>query len=921
MGLEELFAGIAIAAESGAAEGAAVAVSEGVAAGVAEGAAVGVSEGVAAGVAEGAAVGVSEGVAAGVAEGVGAGAGEAVAASAAEVGVTEAAIAAEFAPLPEEALLSEAEVAAAMGQEEVIAQSVALEGAAANLAQAEASAAGAVGSSDIVDAALSAIEGALPGSRALFSALAEGKLNIPAMLQVLTAVLKLLSPLGPGIASFLKLHSITANKHIPAALATLQLMLGKITQTPTTKDHGIIFDVGSLKDALGAMGVRLSDEEDFGDVWLSEPIGNVMDRVWSETTEKQVAEWAKQGEADRQQAEDHHKADADARAADREMLAQGFGTTGELLNASNKSLQDLLVELVQGLSDIITRGVFPAAEVFMAWLSPILTAIIKLFAQVITEGVSIAEGPIESVIAPLFTNKLDQYRKAIIPEGEVGPGEQFSAAERMFGKAVEFGVYAHFLAAAAELCHPTKHIGLKQLAAGLADAAAFAPITRNTIGVETEIALGRPARWEANARTRSNLPDLGSWVDAYTRRFITWDDLVKRLRYEGWPEEMIQAYRDVPFRRPSVRELATVYEDVSIDEDQIVGILKHGGYHDDDIGTVLSGLRMRALKTFRSGYLSESMSAYAEGTLTSDGLDVGLDLLGVRDEGRRLVHQRADLARARHIHSLLLTQYKGLAKAGVFTLEDYRVALAGMGMDEDVAAAEVAVVDAYLREQVAKQEAADIKAGIRKMQQLTAETAEREVRLGIETPGEMESMLEQAGVEANQAQAMAILAGLKALPVPRLPVELSAEAAAQKVQDLQSVAILTLVRKRLMDGPIALVALIALGVEYEDATARVAVAVAMSQQAAPLPTPPKESAEVRQVRQIKTQEALATFRAGDSSEGELRASLTAAGNSGAVVDALVSREAAAATVKAEQDMEKLAAQLTAQAAKASQAGA
>ena len=146
------------------------------------------------------------------------------------------------------------------------------------------------------------------------------------------------------------------------------------------------------------------------------------------------------------------------------------------------------------------------------------------------------------------------------------------------------------------------------------------------------------------------------------------------------------------------------------------------------------------------------------------------------------------------------------------------------------------------------------------------------------------------------------------------------QAAEQQILELQTNTILNLVSRRLMDGPIGLVSIMALGVEYQDATAKIALAVAKATEPPKMEVPAKESAEVARVRTIKTDEAIQAFRGGLASEAELTARLRAAGQSDMMVEALVSREQTRATLDAQRQMEQLAQQILKEALKAEALG-
>ena len=824
--------------------------------------------------------------------------------------------AAESWPLASGEILTPVETA-----DQVLQQSVALEGSALNLAQAEASAAEVWGSETPWGTLLSTLTKAIPGADKLFESMANGQLNIPAMFQVLTAVLKLLGPLGPGIARFLQLHNVTAQKHIPAMLGTLQMMLGKMTQNPTTKDSGIIFNLADIQSALNVMGVRFSPEEELSDSVLVSPMGNVLDEALaglSSAVSTAIAQLAAQNKATAAEQMQSIEAIAKANGA---ATQQQIEATAELTKASSQTLAEVLQQLLSGLSEIITKGLIPGEQLLKDLLGPIVVPLVRLLAGTIKDSVRMVGKPIEDAIAPFFGDALDEYKRDMFQQGILTIDDIRGLSETTFAKAMNFGITAHAFSALVELFHPTHHLGVGQLSAGLVDAAAFGPIVSNTIGTELRQTLGRLSMWDANMRGRTNKPAVPMAEMAYTRGFISDFDFRERLRYDGWNEQDIDAYIDVGFRRPAPRDLALIWEDEEADEEWITDALRKGGYHPDDIAAMVSGLRARGQKTAKGSLIGEAVSLYTAGAMDEAGLASVMEEIHVKTETQEIILRRARLARAYTIVKDLKAHYKTLATDQIITLDDYKLALTTIGLTDDVAAAEVSMVEAKVTGAVAKAEAAETKAEVRKEQSLLAAQLSKQVRLGAVSPLEMEAALNAAGISETISHSMAALAGLNALPVPKLPTVLSAEAAQQKQDEISAQTILTYVKKGNLDGISATAALVAMGMDSTTATDRVLLAMAEGYKAPSVAKAPVEDATVKQARTIRTTAAVTLYRGGEIDTNELRVELTAAGNVPDVVNAIVSRELARAMVKQDEALAKLSAQIEKEAMASATAGA
>lgn len=794
-----------------------------------------------------------------------------------------------------------------------------------------------------LQAVLDGLDKMIPGSKQLLGSIADGKINIPAMLQVLTGTLKLLGPLGPGIAGLLKLHTVTANRHIPAAVGALQVLFGKMIAHPTTADSGIIMNVGAVKEALGAMGMRFSDEGEFPDVTLIQPLGNVIAESEEAQTDRLVDTLMKakgwdikerQEQAARQAETDRVKAIAEqellALQVDKIVAATTAGQQGVAqvlhdVRAETKEGWNKLVKGITGLDEELGAALrsigYPTLEEQVGWIHKAIIPPVRLVAKLVEEMDKYVGEPVAKAIAPLFGKELENVRNAFMDSGRIPPEGALDKAQTLFELAVKFGFRAHGLAAAVEVAHPFKELGIPQLAAAMADIGAFGPVASNTLSVMARAAIGRPMQWQVNKLTQSNLMDPRAAEQTFLEGRLSWAAYRERLEYEGWPKEQIDAFLGetddgetaVPYREPTARELGVIYEDITVDEPWILKMIRQSGYSAGDAEQVLKGVKLRAMKSLRQGLLSEAEGAYEEGTLAQAEFELVLEELGVRDVSRRLIMRRATIGRTRAVTKLLEAKYKTLVDGDVISTDDYRAALGGIGYEEDLVQAKVAAADAKAEVRIFKSESTAAKAQLRLEQQLTAASLDKQVRLGLITPDVMETLLIVAGYVEQQARAMATLSGLKALPVPRLPEVLSAEAADQRIREVNSQAIETLVAKGAMDGAVGLMTLLQLGFDIQEATARIALATARGWKPAAVPPPPKETAEQRSVRTIKTQDAVAAYRGGLADDALLAQLLTEAGHTPDYVDAIVSRELTRMIIEGEKAWEKAAADAEKQA--------
>jgi hypothetical protein len=565
-----------------------------------------------------------------------------------------------------------------------------------------------------------------------------------------------------------------------------------------------------------------------------------------------------------------------------------FENVGSVRKYLRESVGDQIPEQMKTLFGVIVRG--------------ILTLVVDL----LKEAVEVAHKPIADVLTPKFQEFLDEYQKGTKRSEPVEPGDAAGLAASMWEAALKFGVTAHAYAVAGELIHVTKHLGLPQFSAALVDAAAFGPIISNTIGRQISVGLGRATEWEARHRFRTVYPGLREAEQMYLERRISRSDYAERIRWEGWPEWWIKAYlaldepeeQAVPFREPAPRELGIIWEDVQSDDAWILTMLKQQGYADPDAERIMRGVRLRSQKSLRSGLLSEVNTAFQDGLLYEEDLRRFLAPLNLREESLSLLLDRARLGLAANQAKKLLAAQRTLVEQDVIPLDQFRVSARALGFVDSQVEAEAAVIEAKAKGRLLKAERVEYEKEMRQYQEKVATVAEEEVRRGIITPEAFEAQLLQAGFEPQLAKASAELARVRQKPVLKLPEALTFEAQQQKVAGLIQDEILRRVQAGALDPGLAGLHLAALGIPTDEILALVRLAVARIPKAVADKQPSTESPQVREARQIRTQDAVARYQAGEIDEAGLRVALQAAGVAQDVLESTVARESSEKRVKA-----------------------
>lgn len=503
-------------------------------------------------------------------------------------------------------------------------------------------------------------------------------------------------------------------------------------------------------------------------------------------------------------------------------------------------------------------------------------------------------GALSNVVRDTFGSlgefMVESVKERLERAGPIGPGGQGEVAKDLLGQAFTFGVGAHITASAVELLMPLKHLGLPQIAAFMADLAGFGGIAAAQLGPLVAAGIKRPAEWEANEIFRSNLPAVRDAKQFVLERIIGLDDYRAILRWNGYPEEWVEAYVAEVWEEPSLRELSTVVDDTPVDEDWLRVKVRETGLSDEDVELFLAGLQRRANKSVRQAYMSSLQSAFRDGLLEEGELEGELERLNLNLEARELIRRRAILERRRELTDLWERAFRVQAENEVMDLDDYRMALRSLGLSEDRVAVLVAVGDATLRGRFAREERADLKRLIREDQATRVQLAREAFRRGRVTQDQLFAMLVSVGIEERQADAMVALEAVRVQPVPRGPAVLTLEAQRERENELIRDAALVAFREGKVDEAALVRVLSSLGIPQRELEALVTLELARKDK--PKPVVVREDPATVRARQLKTEAAIFDFRAGKISLELLRIRLTEAGHPPVVVEAFVERELA-----------------------------
>ncbi|MGH7361720.1 MAG: hypothetical protein ACREJI_08930, partial [Candidatus Methylomirabilales bacterium] len=271
-------------------------------------------------------------------------------------------------------------------------------------------------------------------------------------------------------------------------------------------------------------------------------------------------------------------------------------------------------------------------------------------------------------------------------------------------------------------------------------------------------------------------------------------------------------------------------------------------------------------------------------------LEGELERLNLNETARDLVRRRAALEKRRELAELWERTWRDRAAEQVIGLDDYRLALQGLGYEEDRIQVLVAAVDAKLTGRVARDERADIKAAVREEQRLRVQLAQEAFRRRRIDAADLEAIFVGLGIQAQQTRAMVALEELRREPVPRAPVPLTAEAQRERENAIIRDAALVAFREGKVDEATVARILSSLGIPGRELQALVTLELARMEP--PKPVVVREDPAVVRARQLKTEAAIEELRLKKITVEQLRARLLAAGHPAIVVEGFVERELA-----------------------------
>jgi hypothetical protein len=198
----------------------------------------------------------------------------------------------------------------------------------------------------------------------------------------------------------------------------------------------------------------------------------------------------------------------------------------------------------------------------------------------------------------------------------------------------------------------------------LATLAGFEEVSRAGLAPIFYAGIAQPARYDANSRFRSLLPNFMQAQVMYSRRKIDQPTFESLLAYAGLAPEYVDPITAAGYRPLQPRALATAIQDTAFPTDEVRAMLEDNGLAPANVEFYLSVLEANSLRNIRNSYITEALTAYGQGVVSDTELTEILDSVGWSQEAQKLATNRAMLQRRVLLAKEVESQIVSLVAAG-----------------------------------------------------------------------------------------------------------------------------------------------------------------------------------------------------------------------------------------------------------------
>jgi hypothetical protein len=339
-----------------------------------------------------------------------------------------------------------------------------------------------------------------------------------------------------------------------------------------------------------------------------------------------------------------------------------------------------------------------------------LAADLQPLATQIETAVTTVGGGIRAALEPglasIGTQAFNTIAESLGGNKDVTPDQWETIAGKLFGDAAGFGLSSFAVSAAFESIFPEKLNTLNSVGPLLATLAGFEEVTHAGIAPMLYAYVAQPARYDANSKARSLLPDLMTARIMLSRRLITQDQFNTLVAYAGLSPDWVAADTSLSYRPIQARALATAIVDTPFPTSTMTAILEDNGFSDSNVNFLLGVLQYNSTKNLRNSYISETLTAYGDGVVSDSELNQILTSQGWSDDAVTMATNRALIMRRVKLATEVSSQVVSLVTAGLLTPDEGLQQLEAAGVVDWQANLKITLATTKAELQQARQSAA-----------------------------------------------------------------------------------------------------------------------------------------------------------------------------------------------------------------------
>lgn len=309
-----------------------------------------------------------------------------------------------------------------------------------------------------------------------------------------------------------------------------------------------------------------------------------------------------------------------------------------LFDPKGKEKVGVILGNVVGAALEIASKLLGAVE---AEFAPAANAFVKSVNDHGSDLLKIVKDPLGKVAKTAFNDAETNLSKL----GESTPDNAVNRATLALQEAFGFGIGSHAVTALFEAAFPKSLNTLNGIGPSLADLAGFKEVVNAIREPLYENAFGKSAEYHYRSLFKPELPDEADAVQWHSRRLLTDAQLRKIFGFSGLKAEYEEPFVQSAYRALSPFIIAAGFTNQNVDEAAIRSAAEFMGLRPQDVDLVINAVETRSLQAIRNSYVQEAVTAYGQGVIDDEELNLAINDANWGSEARSLAFKRAQLLR------------------------------------------------------------------------------------------------------------------------------------------------------------------------------------------------------------------------------------------------------------------------------------